>query len=69
MNQTHLLKDSDLQLISVLDETVNIAAELNLSESEVVSKLLERFHHKTDICRSAVHVNQSKKLFNGTAGP
>ncbi len=64
----------DIALISVLDQAVDRAVALNISETEIVSRLLERFHYLSDRCRSAVHINQvnshlDKKLFDGTAGP
>lgn len=69
MSHANVTDNQNLALISVLDQAVEKALELNISESEIVSRLLERFHYRSDKCRSAVHIDHSKKLFDSKAGP
>ena len=71
MTQTKLTEKDDLNLIAVLDEAVHTAAKHNLSECELISRLLERFELATDNCRSSIHLSESqtKKIFDSKAGP
>lgn len=56
MNNSEITDKDSSKLNSVLDSVVNEALRLNLSESQTVSRLLERFQLLTATCRSAVHI-------------
>lgn len=62
-----------VELISLLDRTVDLAEGMKLSEHELIERLVERYHQKTDRCRTKIHLNRDsqteRKTFDGTAGP
>ncbi|MBX9724480.1 MAG: hypothetical protein K2X81_23925 [Candidatus Obscuribacterales bacterium] len=54
-------------LIHVLDQSVEVAAAMKLSEADLVEKLLERMHAKTS---NVIELNsQPRKMYDPSAGP
>ncbi len=66
-----LQNSSDLSL--ALEQSVQAASALHLTDAELITKLFEHLHHIDNISKQIVQVNSTaqpvKKMFNSLGGP
>ncbi len=60
-------------LDSALDQSIQAATALHLTDAELITKLFEHLHHIDNISKQIVQVNSTaqpvKKMFNSLGGP
>jgi hypothetical protein len=55
----------DSNLAEALEQSVDAALTMDISETELITRLLERLHHKSRDTSSPA----KKKMYDGMAGP
>jgi len=56
-------------LTAALDEIVEAAVDLGISENELIARLQQRLHGKDHSNVIPVNIQQQRKLYNPEAGP